>query len=674
MHASATSSYATPQRVRGATSMLSTGVRDLACGDSFTVLVDGKGELWGWGDNSRGQLSRPTLSRLTTATADAIDRALIPTRLDAAPAGGGSAGLGVVHSVAAGHSHCIAISDSRDAWSWGWNEYGQLGLENFTPFHYRPQKVEGALVGKICTAVACGERHSVVAAHETTRDAADHGAQAYSFGSNSNGQLGTAKEKGQMGFVECSPTPQHVVLNPDLEFGLQRTRKDAGATPRSRSPAAVRRRAQQVDQSSYLGGGDYSGGGPRPNVQRLNDHPSEFGLSVRRLACGARHTLAVVERTRGRGRQFSVWAWGQNSKGQLGLASNAGVAAAKGCGAMAIPHRVAAMDEVSGGDLAGVEIACGAAASYVALGGHVYSCASWRPRGCLATALTACSLLHAGGNNHAGQLGTSTESQDSIHLISKQQRDTDVIREVDMSRVSQAGAGDRLMCVAAGGDHASVWADSSSSAVLADGSAPPRRFEDCSLPKKCEIAVMGHDCVLLEDCIQVRWPRWTAHSCASLTGAVDSLSAAIAARRRWKTPSANGSSTFRHRGRVLLARLATRHSCTHWRQRKPPPLLLWRRRRTPPARRRSRLQGGRAALLGTGHAHQGARRAHANRRARGRRSGLRPRPPAPPRPRQPGKAGLLGPTQRSRQKRTHLGGWSCRRLQSGDSALLRGRW
>jgi len=389
MHASATSSYATPQRVRGATSMLSTGVRDLACGDSFTVLVDGKGELWGWGDNSRGQLSRPTLSRLTTATADAIDRALIPTRLDAAPAAGGSAGLGVVHSVAAGHSHCVAISDSRDAWSWGWNEYGQLGLENFNPFHYRPQKVEGALVGKICTAVACGERHSVVAAHETTRDAADHGAQAYSFGSNSNGQLGTAKEKGQMGFVECSPTPQHVVLNPDLEFGLQRTRKDAGATPRSRSPAAVRRRAQQVDQSSYLGGGDYSGGGPRPNVQRLNDHPSEFGLSVRRLACGARHTLAVVERTRGRGRQFSVWAWGQNSKGQLGLASNAGVAAAKGCGAMAIPHRVAAMDEVSGGDLAGVEIACGAAASYVALGGHVYSCASWRPRGCFATALTA---------------------------------------------------------------------------------------------------------------------------------------------------------------------------------------------------------------------------------------------------------------------------------------------
>lgn len=70
--------------------------------------------------------------------------------------------------------------------------------------------------------------------------------------------------------------------------------------------------------------------------------------------------------------------------------------------------------------------------------------------------------------------------------------------------VPEAGS-NALMCVAAGGDHAAIWIDSSSSAVVADDrrSAKPLRFDDCSLPKKCEIAVMGHDAVLLNDCIQV---------------------------------------------------------------------------------------------------------------------------------------------------------------------------
>ena len=50
-----------------------------------------------------------------------------------------------------------------------------------------------------------------------------------------------------------------------------------------------------------------------------------------------------------------------------------------------------------------------------------------------------------------------------------------------------------LLCVAAGGDHAAIWIDSSSSAVIADDRRGTKslRFDDCSLPKKCEIAVMG---------------------------------------------------------------------------------------------------------------------------------------------------------------------------------------
>jgi alpha-tubulin suppressor-like RCC1 family protein len=63
---------------------------------------------------------------------------------------------------------------------------------------------------------------------------------------------------------------------------------------------------------------------------------------------------------------------------------------------------VVAVDQMSHGDLSGAHVSCGQFTSYVAARGAVYV---W-------------------GNNHAGQLGVSTETQDSIHLISKKQKDT----------------------------------------------------------------------------------------------------------------------------------------------------------------------------------------------------------------------------------------------------------
>lgn len=416
MPAANSSVYTTPQRVRGSTSMLRTGVRDIACGDAFSVLIDGNGVLWGWGDNRRGQLGYPTLLRQSHAKEEgAMNQALIPIQMNTSATG--ACQFPAVEALAAGHSHCAAISEHGGLWTWGWNEDGQLGLEHLDPFHYMPQQVRGALTGKICTTVGCGDRHTVVAAFDPSGQTERGASLAYSFGSNSSGQLGIGKAKGDMGYVESVPIPQQVVFNPDLEFGLHlrassHSQAEAGTRPRPRSPAAVRRREQESfhEKGSYLGGGEYAGRGTRPNMQRLADHPSEVGLSVVRIACGARHTLAVVDHTdtaaSGSSRQqsggLSVWSWGQNNKGQLGLAANEGVAAAGGCGNMSIPHRVTAVDRMSHGDLSGAHVSCGQFTSYVAVRGAVYV---W-------------------GNNHAGQLGVSTETQDSIHLISKKQKDT----------------------------------------------------------------------------------------------------------------------------------------------------------------------------------------------------------------------------------------------------------
>jgi hypothetical protein len=172
------------------------------------------------------------------------------------------------------------------------------------------------------------------------------------------------------------------------------------------------------------------------------------------------------------------------------------------------------------------------------------------------------------------------------------QLSADVAREIDLAEISHAAADtsgtsshklNKLMCVAAGGDHAAIWVDSSSSAVIADDSrgTAPRRFDDCSLHKKCEIAVMGHDPVLLADCIQVcpcpatqaatvrsiRLARaaaqhcthvsvWCVHALSSMLrscvlspqSSIHSKWSAIALPQRWRSRCNNELTTYRTPG------------------------------------------------------------------------------------------------------------------------------
>jgi len=76
-----------------------------------TVAIKTDGTLWGWGFNDFGQLG----------TNDAIDRSTPVTTF----AGGTN-----WKSVAGGYSHTAAIKTDGSLWSWGKNDFGQLG--NFT--------------------------------------------------------------------------------------------------------------------------------------------------------------------------------------------------------------------------------------------------------------------------------------------------------------------------------------------------------------------------------------------------------------------------------------------------------------------------------------------------------------------------------------------------------------
>lgn len=177
--------------------------------------------LFAWGNNAFGQLGIDSTSTATSPAAVAT-----PSRF---------AGFSI------GSNHTLAFVPFRNTssvWAWGYNGYGQLG--NGTSGSTNSSSIPRGISGlPNVTAVAAGGYHSLAIANNGS---------LYSWGSNSNGQLGINK-----GGDASLPQPVWDLI--------------AGAAP--------------------------------------------FG-NVARIAAGGLHSIAL--KTDG-----TVWTWGSNNNGQLGL-------------------------------------------------------------------------------------------------------------------------------------------------------------------------------------------------------------------------------------------------------------------------------------------------------------------------------------------------------------------
>ena len=100
------------------------GVVDIEAGAEFSVAVKSDGTVWTWGFNNNGQLGNGgTASRSTPAQ--------VP-------------GLSGVAGVGCGRDHVIAWKMvTGDAWGWGLNTYGQLGLTTATSKQVKPIRITG---------------------------------------------------------------------------------------------------------------------------------------------------------------------------------------------------------------------------------------------------------------------------------------------------------------------------------------------------------------------------------------------------------------------------------------------------------------------------------------------------------------------------------------------------
>ena len=136
-----------------------------AAGGYHTLCITSDGSLFGWGDNSTGQLG-----------VGDTDEGQVPTLV------AGLLGKQVAH-VAAGDHHTICSTADGSVFTWGEGYEGQLGLGEEVDNVLVPTlaMVRGVPQSKAVVQVAASDEHSICVADDGS---------VYTWGSNSYGQLG----------------------------------------------------------------------------------------------------------------------------------------------------------------------------------------------------------------------------------------------------------------------------------------------------------------------------------------------------------------------------------------------------------------------------------------------------------------------------------------------------
>ena len=243
----------------------SDGDHNLAIGSDYTV--------WAWGANAKGQLGDGTT----------VDRNT-PVQVH---------GLTNVVAIAAGYQHSLAVTydgSKIELWAWGSNQYGQLG-DGTTTDRGSPVQVQ-VPNGVIPYAVAAGAEHSMM----VTYDGA-----IWTWGANGTGQLG-------VGTTTDHTTPVQVPGFSDI---------------RAFAAGSYHNLIVKQDRTLWAWGTNFYGELGDGNYGKLADGtnaaqkapvqvPGMVGMAD--VAASLGHSLALKN-------DGTVWAWGLNEYGQLGIGS-----------------------------------------------------------------------------------------------------------------------------------------------------------------------------------------------------------------------------------------------------------------------------------------------------------------------------------------------------------------
>lgn len=261
-----------PTQVTG----LGTDVHAASLGGAFGCARKTDNTLWCWGANEAGQLG----------TGDKQDR-LSPVEVD--PSGLGAS----VRRFSTGAAHTCARRTDNTLYCWGANEAGQLGTGD-TELAMSPTRVDTSSLGATADVVVTGAAHTCVTLSDTAIDC---------FGANQFGQLGLGADPSPRLHPERVDLPGFAGGVPMITAGGRHT--CAGKTDGSLWCWGDNRAGQ-------LGVGTRANSGVPVQVDAAG-----MGAQVAVVYAGGAHTCV-------RNIDNSVWCWGSNEYGQLGIGAGPG--------------------------------------------------------------------------------------------------------------------------------------------------------------------------------------------------------------------------------------------------------------------------------------------------------------------------------------------------------------
>jgi alpha-tubulin suppressor-like RCC1 family protein len=267
------------------------GITEIAVGQSHSLALKSDGTVWSWGENTFGQLGDGTT----------VDRSL-PVQV---------AELTHITAIAAGNFHSVAIKDDGTAWSWGDNTYGQLGDSTNTAQN-KPVQVKGNIAS--VKSIAAGAYHTL---------AIDQDGVVWAWGDNYFGELGYGYDQNRLNTPIMATSSNWHITQIAAGFDFSMALKDDGTVLTwglmTQDPSTM---YNAVTSSS---------------IQEQKYPVLVTGLeNVTEISAGT--SYAVVLKKDG-----SVYAWGDNASGQLGV----GTAYDGKTWNQAFPDRVEGLPEIA---------------------------------------------------------------------------------------------------------------------------------------------------------------------------------------------------------------------------------------------------------------------------------------------------------------------------------------
>ena len=225
-----------------------------------TLALKSNGTLWAWGWNGDGRLGDGSTGEKNSPVQIGSDNKWV--------------------SIAGGATHTVALKSDGSLWSWGLNEYGQLGLGD--PFERHVPMITSIATNWV--SIAAGAEHTLALKSDGT---------LWAWGYNGDGDLG-------LGDTTDRPSPAQV-----------------GSDNKWVSIAA-----EYYDTIALKSNGTLWAWGNN-NIAQLGlgdttDRPSPVQVGSDNkwvsIATGADHTIALKS-------DGTLWAWGGNASGQLGYTS-----------------------------------------------------------------------------------------------------------------------------------------------------------------------------------------------------------------------------------------------------------------------------------------------------------------------------------------------------------------